>query len=64
MSQVGRYRGQWYVKLSHDTVFPHIDRPLRSRWYFLADNKGKVAGDHFKTLKELRTHVDKKLAED
>ncbi len=59
MSQVGQYRGQWYVRLRHGTVFPYMVKPLKSKWWFTSDNNGKVTGDHFKTLKELKNSVDK-----
>jgi len=49
----GTYRGVRYYRRPIGEVFPHLGKAL---WWFVDD------GSHFKTLRELRTYIDRKQA--
>lgn len=53
---VGPYKGIKYKRAPLNSVFP--DLKSKAKWYFIQNEIGEYAGDHFRTLREMKEHID------
>jgi hypothetical protein len=55
MATCGCYHG---IHWAHVRICDVLTVPSRERWYFIRDESGEYTGDHFRTLAEMKRHID------
>ena len=55
-NQVGRYRG---VDYKRQRICDILAVDCEERWFFTYDNDGAPTGSHYRTLYEMREHIDR-----